>query len=107
MAKAFPLQAFLTVLRNRRPHTPHTGEMTRSNRKKAGQRNNRRQNRVQVLERANAKLKADLDEAYTDMDEMRARILRLQAFIKSLEHTITQNLKMMGIPVPPARPPPD
>ena len=81
--------------------------MTRSNRKKAGQRNNRRQNRVQVLERANAKLKADLDEAYTDMDEMRARILRLQAFIKSLEHTITQNLKMMGIPVPPARPPPD
>ena len=55
--------------------------MTRSNRKKAGQRNNRRENRVQVLERANAKLKADLDETYTDMDEMRARILRLQAFI--------------------------
>ena len=52
-------------------------------------------------------MKADLDEAYTDMDEMRARILRLQAFIKSLEHAITQNLEMMGIPVPPARPPPD
>ena len=79
----------------------------RSNRKKAGQRKNRWQNRVQVLERANAKLKADLDEAYTDMDEMRARILRLQAFIIWLEHTITQNLKMMGTAVQPARPPPD